>query len=148
MENKIKAISEAMEYTGENPEKDTRANIYIIKPACDSEVKKVLMGLIYGENIGGSQDLSYQITARACDIVADLNEEDLKEDNEGNVQEYCNGVASVYIDERLEYLNNQNQHEITDELKSIDCDIQEACAIWYDNMVFQACLKLISFINE
>ena len=145
-QDKIKAISEAMEYTGEEPKKGIMANMYIIKETCNEEVKNVLMHLIYDENIGGNQNLSYEITAKACEIIGGLNESAF--DNENKVQETCNEVASVYISDRLSYLNNNNHLEIYDELKACDCDIQEACAIWYNSKVQEVCDSLIAFINE
>lgn len=103
------------------------------------------MKLIYDENIGGVQDLSYEIVAVASGLFDDIeNIKDLENENEECEAEQ----ASVYTAERLSYINMNNQEEITQTLKDFDCDIQKACAIWYDNMVRNAYQDLKAFILE
>lgn len=146
IETKLEMLREAMEYTGDNPPEHTRANIYLITDKCDSGLKSVLMGLIYDENIGGTHDLGYEIASQAIDILVD-NSEDGSLD-EDDLMDLCTDSASPYNNTRLSYLNIFNEHEITDRIKDFSCDINTACAIWYDNMVYEAVTKLFAWVME
>ena len=146
IETKLEMLREAMEYTGENPPEHTRADIYLISDKCDPELKSVLMGLIYDENIGGTHDLGYEIVSNAIDILVDNSEDGSL--NEDDLMDLCNDSASVYTATRLSYLNPYNESEITNRIKDFDCDIQTACAIWYDNMVYEAVTKLFAWVME
>ncbi len=143
---KYNAVSEAMRYTGDGKENNERAEVYLIKDTCAPEVKDILMRNIYDNNIGGSQDLGYAICADACALISEASLEELKEDSEDSY--YENESASIYTDERLKYLNSNNQDEITEKVKEYACDIQTACAVWYDDMVRSVALELRDFINN
>ena len=143
-EQKLEAIEKAMEFTGENPEKGTRANIYIINEKCDDEVRKFLIDLMHDSNIGGTMDLNYEITAKACELFCDIESIKDLEDEENACEAE---VASVYTADRLAYLNNSNEVEISETMKEYDCeDISTGCAIWYDNMVRQAYEEIKNWI--
>lgn len=107
---------------------------YLIRDTCDPELKKVLMKIIYDDNVGGTHDLSYEICAQACEAVSDFHSnEDYEE-----LQDYLcdNGdFASYLIFDRLAYLNIGNQDEVTEILKENNCNIEEASAIWYDQKI-------------
>lgn len=140
-----KEVAEAMVYTGDEPiADDMRANIYVISSKVDdkSELKRLLMKLIYDDNIGGMNDLSYEIVAKACDLIA--QDDDITDGSEDIY--YENESASVYTADRLGYLNATNQEEITQKMKEFGCDIQTACAVWYDDMVRSAALTLRDYI--
>lgn len=79
------------------------------------------------------KDLDYEIFSRACDDVAEVDLRDL----EGS--EFTGDFASVYTFDRLQYLDNNNQDEISEYVKSYEVDIATACAIWYDERVNSAC---------
>lgn len=140
---RLKEVAEAMEYTGEKPaDPTTRADIYIISEKCAPNVKDILMRLIYKENIGGASDLSYQIVADACALVGEV-----EPDNIELAEFYGSDCASVYTSERLGYLNNNNQHEISEKQREYDCDIADACAAWYEDMVVQAAEELLDYVK-
>jgi len=97
-------------------------------------------------------ELGYEIMNDACNYITEnitienlQNPDfDFREDTEANLTEF----ASIYTQTRLEYLNQWNQDEITDILKDYSCDIQTACAIWYDRQVEEAITKLIEWLQE
>lgn len=140
-EEKKNAITSAMEFK----KWDNGKEGYIISNTCDKELKDILLGIIYDENIGGTNDLSYEIAHRACGAIEDIELDDLKDDD-FDLNEAVGEVANVYIWERLAYLNTKNQDEITEEMRSFDCDIQTACAIWYNDIVLQAVETLRKYI--
>ena len=146
IETRLEMLREAMEYTGENPPEHTRANIYLISDKCDTELKSFLINLISEENFGGMHDLSYEIVSKAIDILVD-NSEDGSLD-EDDLMDLCNDSASVYTATRLSYLNPYNESEISDRIKDFGCDIQTACAMWYDEMVYEVVIKLFEWVKE
>ena len=144
---RLEAVKNAMRYTGEKEEAEKnheRAEIYLIKDETPEELKDILKKIIWDERIGGEEDLSYEIVARACDLVADSWEED--EDGTNDDMYYESESASVYTATRLDYLNAWNQEEISQKQKEFDCDIQQACAVWYDDMVRGVALRLRDYI--
>lgn len=141
---KQQAIATAMRYTGDKEEaqaKGERAEIYLIKDTTSEELTKVLFDSM--KDLDASHDLSYEIASRACDIVADI---DLDKDTDDQLADQT--PASVYIATRLSYLNAHNQDTITDISKEYDCDIQEACAYWYDNQVRDVARALLAWVVE
>ena len=91
----------------------------------------------------GNFDLDYKILQSTLAYLDDndLELDDLLNDNfEMNYN--FDGFASIYTNERLSFLNCNNQSEITQVLKEIECDIQEACAYWYDQKVESAIYTL------
>lgn len=120
---------------------------HCISDTCDETLKDVLMTLIYDNNIGGSQDLSYEICYQATALLTDdLTEEQILSED-FYIHEHTQEISSIYTATRLAYLNNNNQEEITDTLKEYQTDISGACAIWYENMVAHACNKIIEYIK-
>lgn len=144
METKLirqKAIENAMQ-----PMKwDNGKEGYIISDNCAEPVKDILMTQIYDENIGGTHDLSFEICAKACDCITELDLNEL--DTEQNLYEFEN--SSIYNNERLAYLNNNNEQEIAEVMKEYGCEsISQACAIWYDNQVRYTTETLLDYINN
>lgn len=138
-QNRLEHIKNAME---QKPRAQlTSDTFYCITDNCNPELKTVLMDLIYDENIGGNNNLSYEICAKACDIIGEI---DISEDFD--VYEHIQEVASIWTQTRLEYLNAMNQAEVSDIVKEHSCDIQQACAVWYENMVAQACETLKDYV--
>jgi hypothetical protein len=142
---KFEEVIHAMRYTGDGIEKGERAEIYLIddKLPKESEVRAILMRNIWDDRIGGADDLSYEICARACDLISESEVDELGESED---MFYESESASVYTDERLKYLNIYNQDEISEKQKEFDCDIQTACAVWYDDMVRSVALELRDYI--
>lgn len=148
---KIKNIELAMETRYRDKNKKDETAFHCISDNCEPELKKVLMSIIYDENIGGQNNLSYDICYDACAFFDDITDKYYNNDDI-NGDEYINEYepSSIYTYDRLQYLNNNNQQEISDVMKeySID-DIATACAIWYDNMVRQAISTIISdYLNK
>lgn len=136
-----KAIENAMQ-----PMKwDNGKEGYIISDNCAEPVKDILMKQIYDNNIGGTHDLSYEICAKACEVISELDLNEL--DTEQNLYEFEN--SSIYNNERLAYLNNNNEQEIAEVMKEYGCEsISQACAIWYDNQVRYTAETLLDYINN
>ena len=84
----------------------------------------------------GSFDLNYEILQST---LAYLDDESIELDDLLNDDFEINypfdGFSSIYTSDRLDYLNNNNQSDITQALKETDSDIQDACAYWYDRQV-------------
>jgi len=147
---KINAIANAMRHTGDNPEKGMRANIHVYADDIAKETEDILSEIQRHSDVGF--ELSYEIMASACNIVdevysnADINQTD--EELEDDANERANDCASIYTGERLSWLSNWNQEEITQIMKEYSCDIAGACAIWYDSQVRDMVGELINWINE
>lgn len=84
----------------------------------------------------GNFDLDYKILQSTLAYLDDndLELDDLLNDNFEMNYNFA-GFASIYTNERLSFLNCNNQEEITQALKETDSDIQNACAYWYDQKV-------------
>lgn len=85
------------------------------------------------------RDLDYEIFSRAIDTFSEYTIEDIENDD------FSVEFASYYTSDRLGYLNIWNQDEVTELVKTYDVDIQDACAIWYDQSVERA-MRII--LNE
>jgi hypothetical protein len=95
----------------------------------------------------GTFELDYEIMDDACNIIND-NIKNIDELKKADFYELAQDVASVYTATRLSYLNNQNEAEISDIVKEYECDIQTACAIWYERQVTRACELIREWIME
>lgn len=144
-------VAKAFRYTGDKEQADKlheREGIYVFNFESefpkDTEIYKLLFRKIWDDNVGGWTDLSYEICAKACELIADSDIKDL----EGEDLFYESESASVYTSDRLGYLNNNNQGEISDKMKEYDSDIQTACAVWYDDMVRNVALELRDYIMQ
>ena len=85
------------------------------------------------------REVDYNIFSNACDTMTEIyasldNSEDREDVIDDKIYEYGEH-ASPYTSVRLGYLNVWNQDEITDKVKEYDCDIENACAFWYDEKV-------------
>ena len=93
------------------------------------------------------RDLDYQILNDALDVLLQYEYEHAVESS-NDVIENNTEHASVYNDERLAYINNWNEHEIMDIVKSYNTDsINLACAIWYDEQVNNILSTIINDIK-
>jgi hypothetical protein len=143
---KIEEIADAMRYTGDKEEagkNNERPEIYILNEK-KTKTREILFKLIWDDNIGGTNDLSYEICAKACDIIRDVDLEDLENED----LFYENESASVYTSSRIAYLNAKNQDDIIAILKMHNCDIQQACAVWYDDMVRSVAMTLKNYLLD
>lgn len=140
-QEKYNEVAEAMEFK----KWDNGKEGYIIRDTCTGDTKQLLMDIIYDERVGGESDLSYEIVAKACAVISEIELKDLKDWDiyENNEDEH----ASIYNTERLAYLNNWNEGEISDTFKEYNCElISNACAYWYDNMVNNTIEKIRAYI--
>lgn len=123
----------------DSSKRDNDQVFYFIKPDTQKDIKDFLLEIVYNQNVGGSSDLSYEIIASAVDLL----DEDTIETEEDYID---NDSASVYTYDRLQYLNINNQDEITEVLKEFETDIQNACAYWYDGEVKNVYYQLKDYI--
>lgn len=139
---KLMAISHA--YTTKKVE-DAREEITIISEDLTPEASEAIKSIQFKLNDEtGTFELDYDIMSSACDILANEELENIKsEDVFDNIDEWG---ASVYTATRLGYLNMNNQDEISDIAKEYGCDIQTACAVWYDRQVETAARMLREWI--
>lgn len=141
-QQRLEAIANAMEYTGENPPEHTKPNIYVIS-GVGGEVYDLLLDIV--ADLEAPYNVNYEILARACGVISEL---DLDEVESAEWEEDFGEHASVYTADRLGYLSINNQDEITNTMKEYECDIQTACAIWFDHQVRDVAHKLIDWILE
>lgn len=92
------------------------------------------------------RDQDYEIMYDASSEIEDTELADIiKED--GNELFYEIESASVYNADRLSYLNIWNDDEISGIFKEYLCEsISQACAMWYDRQVEEACNLLREYI--
>lgn len=143
-QEKLTAVSTAYEWQAWDKEKQERRNgqegQYIQSKGMTTEINQIQCDI---NDNGAGFDLSYEIMAKACDVVSQQDIEELA----GDDGFYEAEEASVYTAERLSYLNIHNQQDISDKMKEYDCeDIQTACAYWYDEQVRSACEQLRDYI--
>lgn len=97
------------------------------------------------------KDIDYETFSRACDIVSEIyaDKPDTTQDAATEeIYERASDCASVYTYQRLQYLDANNDQEITDTLKECNCTtISEACAVWYDRQVEQVAILINEWIN-
>lgn len=97
------------------------------------------------QELGVGFDLSFEILSDASYVINNIELDQLEDSDFG---ELCNDSGSVYTDARLAYLSFRNQDEVTDIVKEYSCDIQTACAVWYDQKVAEACEALRDYIKD
>lgn len=93
--------------------------------------------------LGVSFELSYEIMAAACDSIAGVQPEDFAE---VDMWEVAQEPASVYTWDRLQYLDINNQADISELVRTHAVDIATACAVWYNDKVVEACEALRTYI--
>lgn len=146
MDEKIKNIINSTELK----KRDDETEYYAITDNCEKTLKDLYLKMIYEDNVGGKQDLSYQIINEATIFFDELDEEkaSLKTISE-QLDEYQDFATTRNV-EQLEMLNNYNEHEIADILKDYSCkNISTACAIWYENQVKQVIGEIIdTYLTE
>lgn len=144
---KRNAITNAMEFKKWNNGKEG----YIIKESLKEENEKLhdlLLNIIYDDNIGGTHDLSYEITAKACEVIGELEMDEI-ENGGDNDRFYKMEIASIWNNDRLGYLNVNNESEVYERLVELGLhEISTACAVWYDDQVRSVVLSLLDYINE
>lgn len=141
---KLKAVASAMKFhEWKNDKGEVNKTGYIISDNCEPGLKDILIEEIYNDD--ANTDVAYEIVSRACDVFAD-NDIDLDELKNLDLCEYANDGASVYTEDRLNYLTMWNQYDITEIVKECGCDVQTACAVWYDRRVLEVAEKLRDYI--
>ena len=92
-------------------------------------------------------DRDYHIFYTACNIMSEACE-DVKKGEDImeyiNENDMLNGCSSVMIFDRLQLLDIYNQSEISQHVIECECDIDVACALWFDDRLSTAC----SIIND
>jgi len=132
-------VQNAME-TKERTPGDESTRFYCFKDNASQAIKDIFM-----DNYE-IRDLDYQIFSDACDFFCNYTIEELKDDDKDNViNEYES--ASIYITDRLAYLNVYNENEIADTMDEYGGEsISQACAYWYDEQVRNAIRLLAEYI--
>jgi len=132
-ETRLNEVVNAME-TKERTPGDESTRFYCFKDNASQEIKDIFL-----ENFE-IRDLDYEIFSKACDEISEIDLRDL----EGS--EFEGENASIYISDRLGYLNMWNEDEISSISHEIQGTISEACAYWYDEQVNSACNLLRAYI--
>ncbi len=122
--------------------RDNGDEFYCLKNDLDEDVKNLILEVMRRLD-QYDFDLQYTMLNDALNELSEVEFEDLKG---YEVSESESEYASIYTYTRLQYLNNHNEPEIYDTLKEYDCDIQTACAIWYDNQVKDLLTALVEEI--
>ncbi len=96
-------------------------------------------------------DLSYEIMADACDIIANKTLEGNNRDSlTGDDLDFyadADGQANVYTSVQLSYLNVDNESEISNLMQDESItSIAQACNVWYVYKVVEACEMLKDYI--
>lgn len=107
----------------------------------DMAMQNAILNIQQGLEV--SFELSYEIMAKACQCIGELT---LKELETGEASEMAAETCTVYTYQRLQYLDGNNQAEITDIVKGYDTDIEKACAEWYEQQVTTAIEALKAYI--
>ena len=96
-------------------------------------------------------DLDYEIFRAALDVVDGVymwKEDATPEEAEEYIYETAPDSASIMTYDRLQYLNNYTEGEISDVMHEYDVrSIADACAIWYDKEVEQAAIIIKDWVN-
>ena len=151
-QQKIAMLSKA--YTtkkvDDNREQITIINDEALTPEEYSAIKDIQFNL-QNENI--SFDLAYEVMYQACDILAEIYNDEQQENSNQEfitdaIYDRTNDQASPYNAQRIAYLTIHNESEVSDILKEYSCDsISMACAIWYDKQVHLACTLLNDWVT-
>jgi hypothetical protein len=103
------------------------------------------------KNLDVEFDLSYEVMADACNIIADKTLEGNNRDSlVGDDLDFfadADSTASVYTSIQLSYLGTHNESEISELMKDeAITSIAQACSIWYSQKVAEACEMLKEYI--
>lgn len=110
---------------------------------------------LFLEHYNGLNDLDFEIFRRAVDVVDNARVDAKKDDNSkvdeesvvDNIYTYASDRASIMTYDRLQYLNNNNEHEISEMMREYDIrSIADACAFWYDQQVEQAAIIINDWV--
>ena len=115
------------------------------------ELRDAIRGVQYEIVDGMAFELSYEIMQHATRILSDMLIDETidfsSDDITDTLQERTNGTANVYTAVRLSWLTPTNEDDIFEILKEYSTiDISTACAIWYDQQVYNACDNLVPVI--
>lgn len=96
------------------------------------------------------RDIEYMIFADACDIMDTLLQVNNHRVDEIDtlIHDDTEDSASPMTADRLGYLYNWNQDEITKYVQTRKIDIATACAFWYDDQVQNACFIIKNWIQQ
>lgn len=96
-------------------------------------------------------ELSYEIMADACDIIAEKtltgNDRDSLIGDDLDFWADADSRANVYTSTQLSYINIHNEAEISELMKDeAITSIAQACSVWYSRKVAEACEALKEYI--
>lgn len=114
------------------------------KEETPEHIKTIVQDVMY-ENDQHDFELDYDIMDDALMFLSEIELKDLSPDID--IYEYDNEFASIYTATRLSYLNVWTQDEISEKQKEFECDIAEACAVWYNEQVTNVIHALIAKIT-
>lgn len=125
---------------------DDREEISIFKDNNPEYINKKLSDIHY--SLDTTLDLAYDIAHTATIVLENLGLDKLASDDLDLYAE-ANSIANPYTGVQLSYLNPINEAEVSDLMKDeAITSIAQACGVWYDQKVVQACEALIAFILE
>ena len=134
---------------------DNTIHILDTEKVTDMATQNAIMDI--QRELNTSFEISYEIMADACDIIAEYKMEGVAGDNwlKNDSDMACDffadadSCANVYTAVQLSYLDNNNEGEISalmaDEAIT---SIAQACSIWYSQKVAEACEALKSYIMQ
>lgn len=138
---KIKSLATALTQS----ERDGEENFYHFTDDAPEELKDEFLKHY---NV---DDLDYEMFSRAADIVAEVYEDKPKAtDDEAtdDIYERASESASIMTYDRLQYLNNNTEGEISDIMHEYsERSIATACAIWYDKQVEEMAIIIKDWVN-
>lgn len=120
--------------------------VTILRDNLPDDIRAHLLDILHdAKEKSGNIDLAYDIVRDACDLLPDTIEA-LATFDPYDITVEC---ASVYAYQRLEYLNPNNQYDITEVLKETNAtDIATACAIFYDRIVQETIADMVDFFTH
>lgn len=141
-----KAKFEALDHAIRSEERDGEIIYLLNQEALTPEQYDALRDIAFNiDEEAHSLNLTYEILNDAVNFVSELEPKDLNDDWRDQLSDT---FASVYTATRLDYLNVWNQDDITAIVREYQCDIQEACAYWYDEQVSTAIDAIIEWLNK
>ena len=141
-EEKLKSLETAMDKS----KRDDGTEFYHFTSTAPESLRGVFV-----EHFAGG-DVFYDIFDTACSMLVDIyNDESQETDGcefiEEAIEERATDSASVYTSVRLEYLDSENQEEISEDVQGLEVSIADACGYWYDRQVEQAAMIINQWLN-
>lgn len=97
------------------------------------------------QSLGCDLEFSYVIMRKACMIIVENCETD-EDIRDIDSIKLSRDTASVWKVHRFSYLTIENEYDILSILHEYNCNISNACAIWYEEKVADAIDKIKEYM--